>query len=80
MSSAAADLLEAIRALPLEERLQLGQTVLEEAVADSPLTDEMKAEFDRRLAAAAANPERSTPWEVVRERVRQRYLARRNQA
>lgn len=39
---------------------------------DFEVTDELKAELDRRWEAHLANPEAAIPWEVVRERLRNR--------
>lgn len=40
---------------------------------DIPLTDEQRAEIDRRLAEHDRNPERAAPWEAVRERLWSRF-------
>jgi|KBSMisStandDraft_5_1062788.scaffolds.fasta_scaffold1444005_2 putative addiction module component (TIGR02574 family) len=40
---------------------------------DIPLTDEQKAEIDRRLAEHERHPERAEPWETVRERLWSRF-------
>ena len=32
---------------------------------DGAMTEELKAELDRRVAAYRANPERAVPWEQV---------------
>jgi putative addiction module component (TIGR02574 family) len=37
------------------------------------LTDEQKAELDRRIEEHKRNPERAQPWEVVRARLWARY-------
>ena len=37
------------------------------------LTEEQKAELDRRLADYERDPSRAIPWEVVRERLRAKY-------
>ena len=61
--------------LDVEERLKLigeiWDSVSEEA-GDLSLSTEMKAELDKRLAAADANPEASVPWEDVKKRVMNR--------
>jgi putative addiction module component (TIGR02574 family) len=53
---------------PVEDRIQLVQEVWDR-VADQghepELTDELKAELDRRLAAHRANPQAAIPWERV---------------
>lgn len=53
----------------VEDRIRLVQEVWE-GIADDPsvapgLTDELKAEVDRRLAAHAADPGAAVPWEIV---------------
>jgi putative addiction module component (TIGR02574 family) len=35
-----------------------------------PVTDELKAELDRRLAAHRADPSSAVPWETVKARLR----------
>jgi putative addiction module component (TIGR02574 family) len=37
---------------------------------DVPVTDEMKAELDRRLAEHRADPSTAVPWETVKARLR----------
>ena len=39
---------------------------------DFELTDELRAELDRRIAEHDADPDSAIPWEVVRERLRTR--------
>ena len=58
--------------LPVVERIRLVELIWDsiaavpEAVA---LSDELKAELDRRLAEFEANPDAGSPWEEVRERI-----------
>jgi putative addiction module component (TIGR02574 family) len=58
--------------LPVAERIRLVELIWEsvaavpEAVA---VSDELKAEMDRRLADFEAHPEAGSPWEEVRERI-----------
>lgn len=51
------------------ERLQLAEelwdTVDHDRVAD-PLTDEQRAEIERRLESYKASPDRVIPWEVIK--------------
>ena len=63
--------------LPPEERLELMEELWESmhppgsALPGEPfvLTDEQKAELDRRLDEHTRHPERAEPWEVVRARL-----------
>ena len=60
--------------LTAAERIQLAQDLwdsLEPAEIDAelPLTDEQKAELDRRLADLEENPDAGVPWEEVRARL-----------
>src|SRR3954462_13800748 len=62
--------------LPPEERLELGYDLIEsvpEAGADFELTDEQRAEIERRMAEHERDPGSAIPWEVVRERLRAKY-------
>lgn len=52
----------------IEDRIRLVQEVWDRLVDqghEPELSDEMKSEIDRRLAAHAANPEAAVPWEQV---------------
>ncbi|HVS01091.1 MAG TPA: addiction module protein [Thermoanaerobaculia bacterium] len=58
--------------LPIPERIRLVEVIWESiaAVPEAvPVSDELKAELDRRLAEFEANPEAGLPWEEVRERI-----------
>ena len=53
---------------PVEDHLRLGQEVWDhigDEGHEPELSDGMKAEIDRRLAAHAANPDAAIPWEQV---------------
>jgi putative addiction module component (TIGR02574 family) len=53
---------------PVEDRVSLVQEVWDRLVDQGhqpELTDDMKAELDRRLAAHRANPEAAIEWEHV---------------
>jgi len=66
-----ADLLE----LSVSERIQLVEDLWDSIVAapeSIPLTEEQKQELDRRLDAYHQNPDAGSPWELVRERIRNR--------
>ena len=61
--------------LSISERIQLVQDIWDSIaeVPDSvPLTDEQKAELDRRLDAYHKDPKVGSPWSVVRERLTSR--------
>lgn len=59
-----------ILALPVNQRIALSEAIWASIEDDfretEELSDEMKAELDRRLAAYRADPTRGTPWEEVR--------------
>jgi putative addiction module component (TIGR02574 family) len=72
-----ATLREELRKLSLAERLELVEELWDSIAADCerepfPLTDEQRADLERRLAEADADPASGAAWEVVRERIRQR--------
>jgi putative addiction module component (TIGR02574 family) len=62
-----------VLSLSVPERIQLVEDIWD-TVAEVPeqveLTDEQKAEIDRRLDAYHQNPDEGSPWAVVRERIR----------
>ena len=58
--------------LPVDERIRLVELIWDSiaAVPESvPMSDELKAELDRRLAEFEADPESGIPWDEVRERI-----------
>ena len=61
--------------LSITERIQLVEDIWD-TIAEVPeavgLTDEQKAELDRRLAAYHQNPNAGSPWGLVRERIMRR--------
>jgi putative addiction module component (TIGR02574 family) len=61
--------------LSVPERILLVEEIWD-SIADEPdalqLTDEQKAELDRRLEAHRASPGDAQPWSSVRERLRKR--------
>jgi putative addiction module component (TIGR02574 family) len=63
--------LEAAIALSVEDRLRLADEIYESVEADdhAELSDEMKRELDRRIAADDANPEAGSSWEEVKARL-----------
>ena len=64
-----------VLSLSVPERIQLVEDIWD-TIAEVPeeitLTDEQKAELDRRLDAYHLNPDEGSPWGVVRERIRSR--------
>ena len=64
-----------VLSLSVPERIQLVEDIWD-TIAEVPeevvLTDEQKAELDRRLDAYHQNPDQGSPWRVVRERIRSR--------
>lgn len=66
---------ENILSLSVPERIQLVEDIWD-SIAEVPesveLSDEQKAELDRRLEAYHRNPDEGSPWAVVRERIRAR--------
>jgi putative addiction module component (TIGR02574 family) len=62
-----------VLSLSIPERIQLVEDIWD-TIAECPdeirLSDEQKAELDRRLDAYHRNPDEGAPWEVVRERIR----------
>ena len=65
--------LQAVRAWPVEDRLDFAFRVWDQLVEDGwqpEPTDELVAELDRRLAAHEADPTNVRTWDQVSERVR----------
>ncbi len=64
-----------VLSLSVPERIQLVEDIWD-TIAEVPeeitLTDEQKAELDRRLDAYHLNPDEGSPWGVVQERIRSR--------
>ncbi len=62
--------------LSIEEKLALAQQLWDSVATDlesQPLTAAQRAELERRVAAADANPAQGVPWEVVRAEARARW-------
>ncbi len=59
--------------LSVSERIQLAQDI-RDSVVQAPeslaLSDEEKAEIERRLEAYHKDPDGGSPWGVVRDRIR----------
>ena len=58
--------------LSVAERIQLVEDIWD-SISGTPevasLTDEQKAELDRRLESYRLNPNEGSPWDAVRERI-----------
>lgn len=68
------DRLAELLKLPPAERVELAMALWDSLEPDEwdaalPLTDEIKAELDRRLAEHDADPTSGIPWEVVRRQL-----------
>ena len=60
------------KALPKEDRLELAMELweaIEPSSADLPLSDELRAELDRRLAEDEADPQPAEDWSALREKL-----------
>ncbi len=61
-----------VLALPVEERIELAQSIWE-SVAAVPeavqLTDEQRSELEDRLKEYRENPDSGSPWPDVRDRI-----------
>ena len=76
-SGTLSDTLDELLKLPASDRADLAMALWEsltdsEREAEVVLTDEQKAELDRRIAEYDADPGSATPWEVVKDRLRNR--------
>ena len=69
-----ADLIRQALELPLDEQLDLAQTLWEHASPESDftLTAELRNLLESRLLEARANPEAGVPWEEVKARLLRR--------
>lgn len=73
----ALSMLDALLRLPASERVEIALALWEslsdtDREAEVALTDEQKAELDRRWAEYVANPGAAVPWETARQRLRNR--------
>lgn len=62
--------------LPADVRLSLAEQLWDSVaddIARQPLTDEERAELERRIAAADADPSDAIPWETIRKEARARW-------
>ena len=77
MGTKIADILE----LSVAERVQMVEDIWDSiaAVPEAvPLSEDQKKELDRRLEAYHLNPDAGSPWNEVRERIRNCYRSREN--
>ena len=71
-----AALLEAAKALPLPERIELAEALWEDiskAGYEPPLTPAQTAEIDRRVEEHKKNPHAAIPWEQLKAELEQKY-------
>ena len=71
----------ALKQLSVAERIQLVEdlwdSIIEDAPDDAfPISPELAAELDRRVAELKANPELGVPWDEVRRSILERTLQR----
>jgi len=73
------DLFKAARHLPVAERLELIDQLIDSVETDSTqiLSSELESELDGRYRAFLAKPEEGEPWEVVREKIQRNLDAAR---
>ena len=70
----ATEILEQIEKLPLGERQEIAEMVLEKyGDLDVALSPEQAAELDRRLAEFEKNPRDGIPWEQVEADLNKRF-------
>lgn len=70
-----------LRTLPIPDRLQLVEDLWDTIAAESPdealpVSPELQAELDRRLAAHHADPSSARPWDEVRAKILRGRLLR----
>ena len=71
-----AALLEAAKALPLPERIELAEALWEDITTagyEPPLTPAQAAEIDRRVEEHKKNPQSAIPWEQLKADLEQKY-------
>jgi len=71
-----ADLLEAAKALPLPERIELAEALWESIAGEGhepPLTPAQADELDRRLEEHRRDPKSGIPWEQAKVELDQKY-------
>lgn len=64
--------LDEVLQLPVPERIRIVEAIWD-SIADTPdaieLSDEQRAELDRRLESLEKNPDAGSPWSEVRDRI-----------
>jgi len=68
--------LSEVESWPIDDRIRLVQDVWDRLVDqgyEPELTEEMKAELDRRIEEMDRNPDSGVPWEEVKARVLGRF-------
>jgi putative addiction module component (TIGR02574 family) len=63
-------------ALSVEDRLTLAQALwdsVHDVLAEAEIAPELRAELERRVALAHADPSRGTPWDEVLTAARKRH-------
>jgi putative addiction module component (TIGR02574 family) len=71
-----ASLLEAAKALPLQERIELAEALwdsINEEGHEPPLPPVQAEELQRRLEEHRQNPESGIPWEEVKAELERKY-------
>ncbi len=71
-----ANLLEAAKALPLPERIELAEALWESITDEGhepPLTSAQAEELERRLEEYRRNPSSGIPWEQVKAELERKY-------
>ena len=71
-----ADLLEAAKALPLPERIELAEALWESITDDGhqpPLTPAQADELDQRLEEHRRNPHTGIPWAQIKAELEQKH-------
>lgn len=66
-----------LRALPPSERIRLANDLYDSVGGDEPgpqISDELKAELDRRIADDDANPDDVISWEELKVKLYRKYL------
>lgn len=66
-------LLEQVLRLPPEDRQELMYELADSLANEEPLSPEMRALLDERLADVAARPDAHRPWDEVRQELFGRY-------